>query len=143
MLNKIDFKSIIILLIFSFVMGTTLLILNLTSKVDSSFIEKEAVVEKKEGEWDVVSETMEYHIFVRYEFDGKNYLTELTNYSEIMTEGKTITIFVNPNNPEDITALGTASAKSSLVFASIVMYVLSLIASIVLIIKLKVNKKQM
>ena len=43
-----------------------------------------------------------YYPIIEYEYNGETYTKTLVNYSENPKRGSFITIFINPNNPEEI-----------------------------------------
>lgn len=43
----------------------------------------------------------EHDVYISYSYEGKNYETELSEYSSTMKEGKTIQILIDPNCPND------------------------------------------
>jgi hypothetical protein len=47
-----------------------------------------------------------HDVYIAYDYEGKHYEREMSHYSSGMYEGKEVKIFINPDNPSDISAPG-------------------------------------
>ncbi len=83
-----------------------------TTKIPDNFVTIEATVTEIRqyenpmyipGDSDSDLERYEYKAIIEYTYDGKTYSNiESPEYDSSMNEGDTLTLYINPDNPEDI-----------------------------------------
>ena len=135
-------RDVLIATIFLLAIATTFLIIFLVgTKVPKGYIEVVGVIDHIDSEWDVASETYNHTAYVKYTFEGHEYINPLDVYTSSMKVGKAITIYVNPNNPNQITAMADSQVKQTLFIISLVIYGIS-VGLFGLFIGLLINKKR-
>lgn len=80
---------------------------------------------KRQG---IVKESSAIAIIIEYEYDGKEYTTELGYYSEEISIASTVTIYLNKNNPKDFIYEG--ANQFGLYFCMIVGFVMLIVSAI-------------
>ena len=65
-----------------------------------TYSETEAVIDRIDADYS--GEDVEYHVFVKYTVDGKDYRGELGSYNASFKEGATIGIMYDPADPAEI-----------------------------------------
>lgn len=79
-------------------------------------------------------------VYVKFEVDGVQYSGELNTYSITMKEGQKVTIYYNPDDPNDfrgVTPTGLTISKISNIVFEVVMFVIVIVLVVVLLKKRK------
>ena len=68
-----------------------------------NYVKTDAVIQRIESNFDAADDSTNHTVFVSYSVDGKSYENELGEYKATFSEGQTVSIRYNPDNPNDIT----------------------------------------
>lgn len=60
--------------------------------------------------------TTKHNVYIKYNYHGYSYETELHFYTASMNVGDTVNIFVNPSNPEEIYHKSSSTAGTIILF---------------------------
>lgn len=124
------------------IVGTIFIIISCTTKTANDAFMETAVAEPA-----IITEIEsdeDYHrVMVTYELDGEMVVKKLSEYSSDMYEGQELTIYYDPENPDNITT-GMVSGILGTVFliVGIITAAIGLIPSIIGVIMIAGGKKQ-
>ena len=139
--SNIRKRDVIILIAIVLAVATLLLFIYLFwNKPPEGYIAWKGVIDHIDEERDYVTDTWTTHAFARYTYEGKEYISELDNFNGSMTVGMTIDLFLNPNNPAQISTAGTAMISNGLWIGSLVLYCIGAAIAIAFAVVLIVKK---